>query len=118
MDPAEYSAESAERASADNSVLRDIVRAYGLGAHLDVDQESIRAEFLQVAKSHQHTAFSVDPVLTALVHVALGKLVGVDAETALKLELFVANSICENNETYARVRRFWDSLVKTVQESA
>lgn len=118
INPADGSGESAAGVSPDNTVLNEIVRASGLGTQRDLDQGSIRAEFLQVAKTYQHSEFSVDPVLTALVQVALGELTGVDEATAVQLKLFVANSICENKETYTRVRRFWDSLVKAVQESA
>ncbi|MEZ6032179.1 MAG: hypothetical protein R3C17_03740 [Planctomycetaceae bacterium] len=115
---AEASGESVTGVSPENTVLNDIVRASGLGSQRELDQGLIRAEFLKVAKAYQHSEFSVDPVLTSLVQVALGELKGVDEATAVQLKLFVANSICENKETYTRVRRFWDSLVKAVQESA
>lgn len=118
LNPVEGRGESATGVSPENAVLNDIVHASGLGSRRELDQASIRAEFLKVAKTYQHSEFSVDPVLTALVQVALGELTGVDEATAVQLKLFVANSICENKETYTRVRRFWDSLVKAVQESA
>lgn len=118
INPAEVRGELATGVSPENAVLNDIVHASGLGSQRELDQASIRAEFLKVAKTYQHSEFSVDPVLTALVQVALGELTGVDEATAVQLKLFVANSICENKETYTRVRRFWDSLVKAVQESA
>jgi hypothetical protein len=97
-------------------ILCEIVRTSGLGLQRGPDQELTRAGFLQVASTYQDVEFSVSPIVTALVHVALGKLSGVDAAASAQLERFVANSICENRETQSRVRRFWDSLVKTVKE--
>jgi hypothetical protein len=105
-----------DRVTTDEGILSEIVRTSGLGLQRGPDQELLRAEFLQVACQYQDVEFSVSPIVTALVHVALGKLCGIDAATSAQLERFVANSICENSETHIRVRRFWDSLVKTVKE--
>ena len=103
--------------AAENSVLNEIVRASGLDAMHAPDQQLLRTEFLQIATRLKDVEFSVSPVVTSLVHVALGKLSGIDDATAAQLEQYVANSMCENTETHIRVRRFWDSLVKIVNES-
>lgn len=103
--------------AAENSVLNEIVQASGLNTQHAPDQQLLRAEFLQIAGMYQDIEFSVSPILTALVHAALGKLSGIDDTTVAQLEQFVANSIYENGETRARVSRFWDSLVKMVKAS-
>ena len=103
--------------AAENSVLNEIVRASGLEGQHAPDQQLLRAQFLQIAATYKDVEFSVNPIVMALVHSALGTLSGINDATAAQLERFVANSMCENNETHVRVRRFWDSLVKIVEES-
>ena len=64
--------------AAENSVLNEIVRASGLDAMHAPDQQLLRTEFLQIATTLKDVEFSVSPVVTSLVHVALGKLSGID----------------------------------------
>jgi len=113
-----FSGKDIDRAvAAENSVLNEIVRASGLDTQPAPDQQRLRAQFLQIASTYKDVEFSVSPIVTALVHAALGDLSGINEATAVQLEQLVANSMCENSETHARVRRFWDSLVKIVNES-
>ena len=112
-----YNGNTGDRTTAADSVLNEIVRVSGLEGQDAPDQQLQRAEFLKVAAAYQNVEFSVNPIVTALVRVALGKLSGINSAVAEKLEQFVANSICENSETHSRVRRFWDSLVKIVKET-
>ena len=114
---AEIGENDASRAVSENSVLSEIVRASGLDIQHAPDQQLLHAEFLKIAARYKDIEFSVNPIVTALVHAALGKLSGIDDTTVARLEQFVANSLCENRETHARICRFWHSLVKIVSES-
>ena len=113
-----FAGKELDRAAAvENSVLNEIVRASGLDTQYAPDQQRLRAQFLQIARTYKDVEFSVSPIVTALVHATLGELSGINEATAVQLEQFVANSMCGNSETHARVRRFWDSLVKIVNGS-
>lgn len=105
------------RETAENSILSEIVRVSGLDAEHGADQQLKYAEFLKIAIEYQDVEFSIDPIVTAMVHAVLGKLSGVDSTTNNQLVRLVANSIFENQETQFRMRRFWDSLVKTAKET-
>ena len=101
------------------SVLDDMIRAAETGdAQVPSAGDGVRQRMVQAARNLGNQPFALTPVVTTLVRAILGDIPGLPARDSERLITFVASTMFEDAESQLRMRRLWEQLLLSADESS
>lgn len=101
------------------SVLDDMIHAAEAGdAQLTSGGDAVRQRLVQAARDLGNQPFALTPVVITLVRAILGDIPALPASASEQLTTFVATTMFEDAETQLRMRRLWERLLLSADESS
>jgi hypothetical protein len=101
------------------SVLDNMIRAAESGdAQVPAAGDGVRQRMVQAARDLGNQPFALTPVVTTLVRAILGDIPAMPAKDSERLITFVATTMFEDAESQLRMRRLWEQLLLSADESS